>query len=113
MPEKTDVKQILFKDVTSAGLHERFASLGMSARLARRLQAAVLRTGAVPHSMPEVPRRLLEDVRAATRIPRLTLIDKSVSPTDGFAKYLFRGEGDEPFEAVRIPLLHRPGDEKY
>ena len=36
-----------------------------------------------------------------------------VSPQDGFAKYLFRGERPEPFEAVRIPLLHRPEDPKY
>jgi 23S rRNA (adenine2503-C2)-methyltransferase len=46
-------------------------------------------------------------------VPRLVLLEKSVSPSDGFAKYLFRGDGPEPFEAVRIPLLHRPGDEKY
>ena len=44
-----------------------------------------------------------------TTIPHLTLVDKLVSPQDGFAKYLFRGERPEPFEAVRIPLLHRPG----
>src|SRR5262249_21677356 len=56
---------------------------------------------------------LLERVRAATRVPRLTLLDKRTSPTDGFTKYLFRGDGDGDFEAVRIPLLHRPGDEKY
>ncbi|MCU0871515.1 MAG: radical SAM protein, partial [Pirellulaceae bacterium] len=29
------------------------------------------------------------------------------------AKYLFRGDGPEGFEAVRIPLLHRPDDLKY
>src|SRR5207249_796504 len=63
--------------------------------------------------LPEVPRRVLERVRARTRVPRLTLLEKVTSPTDGFTKYLFRGEAPEPFEAVRIPLLHRPGDEKY
>jgi len=63
--------------------------------------------------MPEVPRLLLERVRAATAVPRLTLLDKAVSPTDGFTKYLFRGDGPERFEAVRIPLLHRPDDRKY
>ena len=46
-------------------------------------------------------------------MPRLTLLEKRTSPTDGFTKYLFRGDGPEPFETVRIPLLHRPGDEKY
>src|SRR5262249_21290987 len=51
--------------------------------------------------------------RQATAIPRLTVVDRTVSGVDGFTKYLFRGEGPEAFEAVRIPLLHQPGDEKY
>jgi 23S rRNA (adenine2503-C2)-methyltransferase len=109
-----DTGQVLFKDHTAPQLHERLKDLGVNARLARRLQAAVLqRVGEVPAALPEVSRRLLERVREATSVPRLTLLEKAISPTDGFAKYLFRGVGPEPFEAVRIPLLHRPGDEKY
>jgi 23S rRNA (adenine2503-C2)-methyltransferase len=105
---------LLFKDHTAAGLHAYLAPLGVSPRLARRLQAAVLqRGGEVPAEMPETSPRLLERVRRATRVPRLTLLETRVSPTDGFAKYLFQGDGPDPFEAVRIPLLHRPGDEKY
>jgi 23S rRNA (adenine2503-C2)-methyltransferase len=105
----------LFKDHTAEGLRARLAALGVGARLARRLQSAVLQRGAVeaPAELPEVSPRVLERVRGATRVPRLELLDKATSPTDGFTKYLFRGEGAEPFEAVRIPLLHRPGDEKY
>jgi 23S rRNA (adenine2503-C2)-methyltransferase len=104
----------LFKDHTAAGLHEHLAPLGVHERLTRRLQAAVLRGGGVvPEAMPEVPRRLLEEVRRATQVPRLDLIEKVTSPADGFTKYLFRGHGPELFEAVRIPLLHRPGDPKY
>ncbi len=72
-----------------------------------------MQRGGIPDAMPEVPRRLLEQVRQVTRIPQLTRIEKVVSPTDGFTKYLFRGDGPETFETVRIPLLHRPGDEKY
>jgi 23S rRNA (adenine2503-C2)-methyltransferase len=113
MPNTTGTGPILFKDLTSAGLHERLAPLGVSARVARRLQAAVLRTGIVPERMPEVPRRLLDRVRQATAVPRLGLVEKVVSPADGFAKYLFEGDEAGRFEAVRIPLLHRPGDEKY
>jgi 23S rRNA (adenine2503-C2)-methyltransferase len=107
--------QVVFKDHTADELHARLASLGVSARLARRLQAAVLRRGAgeVPAALPEVSPRLLERVRQCVVIPQLTLLDRSVSSVDGFTKYLFRGDGAEPFEAVRIPLLHRPGDEKY
>src|SRR5205085_9860361 len=83
--------------------------------LARRLQSAVLRRGAaeVPAALPEVSPGLLERVRRATAVPRLEVLEKAVSPRDGFAKYLFRGDGPEPFEAVRIPLLHRPEDRKY
>jgi 23S rRNA (adenine2503-C2)-methyltransferase len=115
MPDHANAGPIRFKDVTSAGLHERLAPLGVSERLARRLQAAVLRPGpeVVPVQMPEVLRRILERVREATVVPRLTLLEKIVSPTDGFAKYLFHGDGEGTFETVRIPLLHRPGDEKY
>ena len=106
---------ILFKDHTAAGLHDQLAPLGVSARLARRLQAAVMQRGAaeVPSSLPEVSPRLLERIRAATAIPRLKLLEKRTSPTDGFTKYLFQGAGPQPFETVRIPLLHRKGDEKY
>jgi 23S rRNA (adenine2503-C2)-methyltransferase len=113
MTEATRDTPILFKEHTADELHALLASHGVSARLARRLQAAVLQRGGIPERMPEVSRRLLEQVRAATRIPQLTRIEKVVSPTDGFTKYLFRGDEPETFETVRIPLLHRPGDEKY
>jgi 23S rRNA (adenine2503-C2)-methyltransferase len=106
--------QILFKDCTADDLHTGLAELGVDARLARRLQAAVFQKGGtVPAAMPEVPGRVLARVRDATTIPQLTLIDKAVSPRDGFTKYLFRGTGSEPFETVRIPLLHRPEARKY
>jgi 23S rRNA (adenine2503-C2)-methyltransferase len=105
---------VRFKDHTAVTLHEALAPLGVNARLARRLQAAVMqKVGRVPDQMPEVSRKLLDRVREATDVPRLEVVEKAVSPTDGFAKYLFRGEGEGVFEAVRIPLMHRPGDEKY
>ena len=63
--------------------------------------------------VPGVSARLLDKVRHGTTIPHLTLVDRRVSPQDGFAKYLFRGERPDAFEAVRIPLLHRPEDPKY
>jgi 23S rRNA (adenine2503-C2)-methyltransferase len=106
---------ILFKEHSAIELHQRLAHLGVTERLARRLQAVVVRDDAesVPTSMNEVPRRLLEQVAEATVIPRLTLLDKVTSPRDGFTKYLFKGDGEQPFETVRIPLLHRPEDRKY
>lgn len=110
-----DTEPILFKDMTATALYERLALPGITPRAMRQLQAAILQRRAteVPSQMPETSPRVLEAIRQRTRIPKLTLLEKVVSPRDGFAKYLFRSEGSEPFETVRIPLLHRPGDEKY
>ncbi|HRT05232.1 MAG TPA: radical SAM protein [Kiritimatiellia bacterium] len=103
---------ILLKNLTATELHAALAPLGVSPRLARRLQAAVLRRDEIPADLPEVSGALLERVRAAVRLPRLECLERRVSPRDGFAKLLFRGAGPEPFEAVEIPLAHRPGQEK-
>nr|CAI78565.1 hypothetical protein [uncultured Aminicenantes bacterium] len=102
-----------FKDLTAAELHAALAPEGVSLRLARRLQAAVLKRDAFPRTLPEVSDKMLARIREEVRLPKLVLKDKAVSARDGFAKYLFQGDGPEPFEAVRIPLLHRSGDEKY
>lgn len=103
---------ILLKNLTSAEFHAALAPLGVSPRLARRLQAAALRRDEFPADLPEVSAALLQRIRAAVELPRLECLDRRVSPQDGFAKYLFRGAGPEPFEAVEIPLAHRPGQEK-
>jgi 23S rRNA (adenine2503-C2)-methyltransferase len=103
---------ILFKDATASELHAGLAPLGVSMRLARRLQAAVLRNDAFPESLPEVSDKLLARIKEEVALPRLVQKAKVVSPRDGFAKYLFRGDGPEPFEAVAIPLVHRAGEEK-
>lgn len=104
---------VLLKNLTADGLQAALASAGVSLRLARRLQAAAVQRDEIPEQLPEVSPKLLARIREECRLPRLTLLDKRVSPQDGFAKYLFQGDGAEPFESVRIPLLHRPGDEKY
>ena len=104
---------LLFKNLTSDALHAALAPHGVSLRLARRLQAAVLRQGIIPAEMPEVSTRLLDTLRATTEIPQLRLQARQASPQDGFVKYLFTGAGGEPFESVRIPLLHRAEDSKY
>ncbi len=106
---------ILLKDLTSTELARALAELAPPDRLVRQLHAGAVRRGMteLPVDLPNVSRRLLAQLRERVAIPRLTLVDKVVSPRDGFAKYLFRGEGPGQFEAVRIPLLHRPGDEKY
>ena len=104
--------RVRFKDFTSAGLAAALAPHGASLRLARRLQAAVIGGGSFPSRLDQVSPRLLDRVREATEIPRLTRLEKRVSPVDGFAKYLFLGDGADPFEAVCIPLLNRSDDPK-
>lgn len=102
----------LIKDHTA---EELAARLSIPHRLARRLQAAVVKRGALelPQELPEVSMTLLAQVREAATVPHLELVEKVVSAKDGFAKYLFHGADEEPFETVRIPLLHRPDDPKY
>lgn len=104
---------VLLKDLTATELHDALAPVGVSLRLARQIQAAAVRRDEIPVLLPSVSPALLDRVRAHARLPRLTLLDKVASPRDGFAKYLFQGEGPGVFEAVRIPLLHRPDDQKY
>ncbi|MCX6998604.1 MAG: radical SAM protein [Kiritimatiellaeota bacterium] len=105
---------ILLKNLTADQLQARLAPAGVTPRLARLLQAAVLRRGALPAAAANgFSTRVLNRVRALTAIPVLTLVEQVVSPTDGFARYVFRGDGPELFEAVRIPLLHRPDDPKF
>jgi 23S rRNA (adenine2503-C2)-methyltransferase len=104
---------ILLKNQASAQLHASLAHAGVSPHLARRLLAAAVRRGELPAPGSGLTARLRDALLALTEIPHLTPVQKVVSPQDGFAKYLFQGRGNGQFEAVRIPLLHRPGDLKY
>lgn len=104
---------VLLKNQTSAQLHAALAHAGVTPHLARQLLAASVRRGELPALGGDLTARLRDDLLALTEIPHLTQVQKVVSPQDGFAKYLFQGQGEGQFEAVRIPLLHRPGDLKY
>jgi 23S rRNA (adenine2503-C2)-methyltransferase len=104
---------ILLKDLTADQLFARLSHVGVTLHQARRIHAAAVRRGELPATGQGIATRLLDEVGRLTAIPHLTLLEKTVSPQDGFAKYLFRGDGPEPFEAVRIPLLHRPENLKY
>ncbi len=111
---RTASPRIRLKDRTSDDLAALLAPHEISPRLARRLQASILRGSddAIPEAMPEVAKRTLERVRDVCEVPRLELVDRRVDPDDGFVKYLFRGAGPDPFEAVRIPVLGGSGDPK-
>jgi 23S rRNA (adenine2503-C2)-methyltransferase len=100
------------KGMSSRDIFEHLAPLGADERAARRIQAAVCRTGVFPVSMPEVSDKFLSLAARQVKCSSLECIEKAVSD-DGFMRYLFRGEGAGLFEAVRIPLTHKPGDEKY
>lgn len=106
---------MLLKDHTTTELHEAAKDLGVTPRLARRLQSLVTKRQVreLPDSLEGVSKLLWARVREGTSVPHLRRVEKAVSPTDGFAKYLFKGADEQVFEAVRIPLMHRPGDEKY
>lgn len=104
---------VIVKNHTSDELHARLAPLGVTLRQARQVQASVIRNGKLPPVQHGLSAKRLEVIRNAIGIPDLAVLDKVVSPRDGFAKYLFRGQGAEPFEAVRIPLLHRADAPKY
>jgi 23S rRNA (adenine2503-C2)-methyltransferase len=72
---------------------------------ARKLIALVHRGEALPLRSPsEVRRRSLDRVRAATRLPALTLSSRASSAVDGFVKYALAGADGAVFETVRIPL---------
>ena len=104
---------ILLKNLTADQLQANLSTIGVKPHMARRLQAAAVRRGELPPTQPGISAKMLDRVRQLTAIPHLTLIGKVVSPKDGFTKYLFRGDGPDSFEAVRIPLLHRSDDAKF
>lgn len=105
--------QITLNDSGSQELAHSLAPLGVDAGLARRLMAAAVRRSQFPPVGPGLSAARAAELRDRCRIPQVVLIERVESPSDGFVRYLFSGEGEGMFEAVRIPLLHRPGAEKY
>lgn len=101
------------KGMTSDEIAAHLETVGADARTARRIQGAIFRTGEFPRSLPEVSDRLLSEASKLFCVLSLECIEKAVSQEDGFVRYLFRAPDGVVFEAVRIPLLHKPGDEKY
>lgn len=104
---------VRLKDHTADELAVALAHLGVKPALARKLQGAAVRRDQWLPDGPGLSAAVLRKVRTEAELPRLERLEKLVSPVDGFARYVFRGDGPEAFEAVRIPLLHRPEDPKY
>ncbi len=103
------------KSFTSANLEEHFRELKLNEGLGRRVQSALYKEDLshLPEHFEGFKKESWIKVLPTLKISHLECLSSEESPFDGFRKYLFRGEGSEKFEAVRIPLLHRPGDEKY
>lgn len=101
------------KGMTSDEIAARLEPLGADARTARRIQGSLFRTGEFPRSLPEVSDKLLAEASRLFSVSALECAEKAVSQEDGFVRYLFRAPDGVVFETVRIPLLHKPGDEKY
>lgn len=103
----------ILNDATDAEVEATLAAHGVSARSARKIRMDAIRRGRLPDELPGVAKTSLSTVRDIACVRRLMLVGKTVSPRDAFTKYLFRGDGPDCFEAVRIPLLHRTDDKKY
>lgn len=80
-------------------------------RQARRVFAAMVGRGAASfHDVTHLARTKAEALEAAFDRPVIDVVDRQHSPTDGFAKYLFRLHDGREVEAVRIPVPCEPPD---
>jgi 23S rRNA (adenine2503-C2)-methyltransferase len=105
--------EIILNDSSSRDLARLLTPLGINAGQARRILAAAVRRSEFPPVGPGLSAEALATLQQNCRIPQVQLIERVESASDGFVRYLFSGEGEGRFEAVRIPLMHRAGDEKY
>ena len=92
---------------TSQELAARYAHLGMTPGLARKLLSSALRHGTWPIGDTTISSRWLDQIRQELTIPELTVSDRRVSAKDGFIKYLFQAPDGARFEAVAIPLTKK------
>ena len=93
-------------------LADRYGEAGMTPRLARLLLASALRRGVWPEDNSTISANWLRQIQQVLHIPVLTLLDRLTSKEDGFSKFLFAAPDGARFEAVLIPLTHRPQDRK-
>ena len=84
-----DGREIL-TDLLPEELAERIAPLGVSAHLARRVFAQKVHHGAPGWIVRDLAHERARALEARFAVPRLEVVDRRVSPTDGFTKYLFR-----------------------
>jgi 23S rRNA (adenine2503-C2)-methyltransferase len=105
--------KITLKSLTTQELYDQIKLLGGSLHLARKIQTAALRNNEWLKPGPGISERALKRIQESGILPQLKLLRRIESSKDGFVRYVFDGEGKDPIEAVRIPLLHRHDDRKY
>ncbi len=112
---ETAAPNILLKGYTAEQLSSVVGEAMLPPRIARKLQTMIFKRGinTLPDRLEHVARAKWDSVKEQLCFPDLEIIDRQTSSFDGFRKYLFRSHDGARFEAVRIPLLHRPGQEKY
>ncbi len=92
----------LLPDQLVALAHEHDVSLRLDE--ARRIVVDAHAPAGVVRRRNPVARGKRNAVESLVRRDPLEVVERATDPSDGFVKYLFRGEGDDLFEAVRIPL---------
>ena len=106
------MKQVL-KDLTADQLHAGLSHVGVTLRQARQIHAAAVRRGTLPTAEQGIAAKLLRRGARMHGDPELDAARQAGFAARRIRQVSFRGDGPEPFEAVRIPLLHRPDDRKY
>lgn len=90
---------------TPASLLARFADLGLTPQVARRVvQRAVFEDRDDLEGVRGLSHALRRDLVERTSVTRLRVVDRRASRVDPFVKYLFRAPDGREFECVRIPL---------
>jgi 23S rRNA (adenine2503-C2)-methyltransferase len=90
---------------TPASLAARFAALGLTPQVARRVvQRAVFEDRDDLADVRGLSHALRAQLERHSRTTRLTVVDRRASRVDPFVKYLFRSDDGREFECVRIPL---------
>lgn len=85
--------------------------VGLDQRQARRVFAAMVGRGLGSfREIPHFGQQRAEALEEIFGLPKLEVIDRQHSPSDGFAKYLFRLHDGLEVEAVRIPVPCEPPD---
>lgn len=106
-------QRLRFGDHLPEELAAQLAARGIAAdeALGRRLVAATIgRRGRGLEGMRGLSREKAAAIAAVTAPAQLEVAERHVSPTDGFARYVFRLEDGARIEAVRIPVPCEPPD---